>query len=256
MVDSELKKALLEFLKDEGIQSLLREQAKMAVAEAVAAKDNEIAELKEQLRRTNEQLNDLEQYSRRLCMNISGIPETAGESTDRIVTDLASLAGVNITPADIDRSHRIGKPGDGKSRPIIVRFTNFPKRQEFYDARRQLRTPRRVSGSTVSAEAAGKTFLSDNLTKQNQHTMYVARKMKKEGKLHSAWTDVGKMKIRLREGGPTKVIRSLEDLYAAADPGRESGAASAAPTGTDRDGYTTVSTRKTRSSSKPQQGKR
>ena len=243
MADPDIKKALMECLKDKEVTSLLGEVLKSAVAEMVAAKDSEIAELRDQLRRTNDQLNDLEQYSRRLCINVSGIPETEGESTDRIVTDLAKMAGVAVTPADIDRTHRIGKPSSGKSRNIIVRFTNFPKRQELFNARRELRKPRTVRGSTVTAETAGKTFLSDNLTRQNQHTMFVARGMKKEGKIHSAWTDVGKMKIRLREGGPTTVIRSVDDLYAAADPDRRAGAAPAVPGGADREGFVPVSRR-------------
>ena len=240
MADPDMKKALMECLKDREVTTLLGELMRTAVAEMMAAKDTEIAELKDQLRRTNDQLNDLEQYSRRLCMNISGIPETAGESTDRIVTDLAKMAGVTVTPADIDRTHRIGKPSDGKNRNIIVRFTNFPKRQELYNARRELRKPRPVRGSTVTSETAGKTYLSDNLTRQNQHTMFVARGMKKAGKIHSAWTDVGKMKIRLREGGPTTVIRSLDDLYTAADPDRRAGAAPAAPGDADREGFRPV----------------
>ena len=161
------------------------------VAKAVAAKDREIADLKDELRRTNDQLNDLEQYSRRLCINVTGVPETAGESTDQIVTDLAKMAGVTVTRADIDGTHRIGKPGTGKVRPIIARFTNFSKRQDVYNSRRELRKPRPVRGSVVSSEVAGKVFISDNLTRQNQHTMFVARNLKKEGKLHSAWTDVG-----------------------------------------------------------------
>ena len=222
----------------------------------MAANDSEIADLKEELRRTNERLNELEQYSRRLCVNITGIPETAGESTDKIVTYLASLAGVTITPADIDRTHRIGKPSGGKSRPIIVRFTSFPKRQEFYNARRELRKPRPVRGSVVSAEMAGKTYVSDSLTKENQHTMYVARGMKKEGKIHSAWTDVGKMKIRLSEGGPTTVIKSLQDLYAAVDPEREPGAAPAASAVTDREGFRTVPGRKARRGARTAQEQR
>ena len=77
-------------------------------------------------------------------MNVSGIPETATESTDQIVTDLGKMAGVVVTPGDIDRSHRIGKANDGRNRGIIVRFTNFVKRQEFYNARRELRKPRPV----------------------------------------------------------------------------------------------------------------
>ena len=144
------------------------------------------------------------------------------------------MAGVTVTRADIDRTHRIGKPGTGKVRPIIARFTNFAKRQDVYNARRELRKPRPVRGSAVSSEVAGKVFISDNLTRQNQHTMFVARNMKKQGKLHSAWTDIGKMKVRVREGGPTKVIRSLEELYAAADPDRGAGAAPAVPVSADR----------------------
>ena len=238
-----LKKALLECFRDGEIQSLLREQVRAAVAEAVAAKDKEITELKDELRRTNEQLNELEQYSRRLCINITGIPETAGESTDQIATDLAKMAGVTVTPADIDRTHRIGKPGTGKTRAIIVRFTNFTKRQEVYNARRELRKPRPFRGSVVSAEVAGKAFVSDNLTRQNQHTMFVARNLKKEGKIHSAWTDVGKMKIRLREGDQTKVIRSLDDLYAAVDPDHRPGTAPAASNAADQEGFRTVPSR-------------
>ena len=236
MADPDMKKALMECLKDREVTALIGELIRAAVAEATAAKDAEIAELKVQLRRTNDQLNELE-YSRRLCMNISGIPETAGEATDQIVTDLAKMVGVTIAPSDIDSTHRVGKPSDGKTRNIIVRFTNFPKRQQLYNARRELRMPKLVRGSTVTPETAKKAYLSDNLTRQNQHTMFVARGLKKEGKLHSAWTDVGRMKIRLRGGGPTTVIRSLDDLYAAADPERQAGVAAAVPEGTDNEGH-------------------
>ncbi|KAF0303428.1 hypothetical protein FJT64_024589 [Amphibalanus amphitrite] len=109
---STLKKTVLECLKDGELrgefQSLIQEMVTGAVAEAMAARDTEIAELKDQLKRTTDQLNDLEQYSRRLCVNITGVPEMTGESTDQIVTDLAKMAGVAVTPSDIDRSHRIG----------------------------------------------------------------------------------------------------------------------------------------------------
>lgn len=240
MEEERIQKAVMDCFKCEAFQSLLSQAVKAAVTEAIAAKDAEIADLKDQLRKTNSQLNELEQYSRRLCVNVSGVPETADESTDQIIMDLGKMAGVTVAPTDIDRTHRVGKVSGGGSRAIIVRFANFAKRQEFYNARRELRKPRPVRNSTVSKEAAGKTFVSDNLTRTNQHIMYVARSMKKQGKLHSAWTDVGRMKIRLREGGPTKIIRSLEDLYEAADPDRPADAASAPPSDDSSDGYKTV----------------
>ena len=221
MKPAAVKKALMEHLRDDDeVQALLAEQIRAAVAEAVADRDQEIADLKQQLKCTSLQLNELEQYSRRLCVNVSGVPETAGESTDRVVMDLARMAGVAVTPdsADIDRSHRVGKVIRGGTRSIIVRFTNFSRRQDFYNARRELRKPKTVEGSAVSTKTAEKVFISDNLTRSNQETMYEARRLRKAGKLHSAWTDVGKMKIRLREGAPTVIIRSTEELIAAADP--------------------------------------
>ena len=242
-----MKQAIMECFREGEFQSILRE----VVAEAVAAKDAEIADLRDQLKKATTQINELEQYSRRLCVNVSGIPETANESTDQIVTDLGKMCGVTLTAADLDRTHRIGKASGTGPRIIIARFVSFAKRQEFYNARRELRKPKPVRGSTVSTETAGKTFVTDNLTRQNQHVMYVARCMKKEGKLHSAWTDVGRMKIRLREGGPTKIIRSLEELHEAADPdhGADAASASAAdaasagPSGADQDGFKNVSGR-------------
>ena len=137
-----MKKALIEHFKDDEVQALLAEYIKAAVAKAVADRDKEIADLKEQLRSTSLQLNELEQYSRRLCANVSGVPEEAGESTDQIVMDLAKMTGVNLTPAGIDRTHRVGKAIKGGSRGITVRFTNFSRRRrDFYNARRELPKP-------------------------------------------------------------------------------------------------------------------
>ena len=154
MEAGELRSMMKECLKDDEIQSLLLGKMEAIVAKAVAAKDREIADLKDELRRTNDQLNDLEQYSRRLCINVTGVPETAGESTDQIVTDLAKMAGVTVTRADIDRTHRIGKPGTGKVRPIIARFTNFAKCQDVY-IQRAPRAPQALSGPRVRCVLRG-----------------------------------------------------------------------------------------------------
>ena len=48
---------------------------------------------------------------------------------------------------------------------IIAKFTSISKRQKFYKARRELRKPRPVRGSVVSADSAGETLISGNLTR-------------------------------------------------------------------------------------------
>ncbi|CAH3180828.1 unnamed protein product [Porites evermanni] len=56
--------------------------------------------------------NDLEQYTRRECVEIRGIPVAATpseEQTNNIVKDVGKLLGVDITENDISVSHRMPK---------------------------------------------------------------------------------------------------------------------------------------------------
>ena len=85
-------------------------------------------------------------------------------------------------------------------------------RQELYNARKKLRKPRPIPSSSVSNETASKVFLSDNLTRANQFLLYQARQLKKTSKISAAWSDVGRLKIRVSEGGPTRIIKSMDDL--------------------------------------------
>ena len=66
-----------------------------------------------------------EQYSRSNCLRVAGIPEVTNEDTDKIILELASTLNVDMELADIDRSHRVGRPGPGKQRDIIVKLLSY-----------------------------------------------------------------------------------------------------------------------------------
>ena len=66
-----------------------------------------------------------EQYSRSNCLRVAGIPEVTNEDTDKIILELASTLNVDMELADIDRCHRVGRPGPGKQRDIIVKLLSY-----------------------------------------------------------------------------------------------------------------------------------
>ena len=70
------------------------------------------------------QADQAEQYSRRNCLRISGVPETPDESTDNIVMSIANDIDSDIRIHDIDRNHRIGNPKSKRATPrkINVKF--------------------------------------------------------------------------------------------------------------------------------------
>ena len=69
-------------------------------------------------------LDRLEQYSRRNCLLIHGLPKSKNENTDELAIDtIKEKMGEEIEKDKIDRSHRLGAPkNSGKSRPIIIYF--------------------------------------------------------------------------------------------------------------------------------------
>ena len=77
--------------------------------------------------------DDQEQYQRRLCLRINGIPappegqqETADGCLEKLKAILTDDLELHIPDAVIDRAHRIGKVikiGERQFRQVIVRFT-------------------------------------------------------------------------------------------------------------------------------------
>ena len=72
-------------------------------------------------------LDRQEQYSRRNCLLIHGLPESKNKNTDELVIDrIKEKMGEEIEKDEIDRSHRPGAPkNNGKSRPIIIKFVRY-----------------------------------------------------------------------------------------------------------------------------------
>ena len=162
----------------------------------VATLENENADLKNRVTSLETALDNAEQYSRRNCLKISGVPETTELSTDDYVCNLARAIDVDLTIDDIDRSHRLGKPHTGadqraKPRDIIVKFISYRKRASFYKAR-ILTKSRGFQG----------VFINEHLTKTRAKLLYEARRRVKSKQLKSAWSSDGTVMIKLNDADP------------------------------------------------------
>ena len=100
-----------------------------------AEKEKLIKDLKEEvsfLNNEHEQLKsdveNQEQYSRRNCLLVHGIPKEQGEGTDSIVLNaINEHFEEELTQDDMERTHRVGKPKQNKKtpRPIIIKFVQY-----------------------------------------------------------------------------------------------------------------------------------
>ena len=108
----------------------------------------QVVELRE-LNINNQSRNaELEQYGRRLCLRIDGVPTVKNESSDDVLEFTKSLfkeAKVAVSDNVLDRAHRIMPSYTDRitskiCKSIIVRFTTFSNRTLFYRARKNLKS--------------------------------------------------------------------------------------------------------------------
>ena len=99
-------------------------------------KDEMINSLEEKVLGLTEKVDRQEQYSRRNCILIHGVKENQNEDTNEVVINkIKSAMDLDISPGDIDRTHRIGVPTKGKNRHIIIKFVRHMDRRLYIDIR-------------------------------------------------------------------------------------------------------------------------
>ena len=129
--------------------------------------------LKRRVDKLTEDLDEMEQYSRRSCLIFVGIKETGDvpEDTDKVILDVCNnKLGLNLTQEATDRSHRLGpvrieqgNEVNPSPRPIIVKFTNYHNRSMVFSSKRKLK------GSPVS--------IMENLTARTVKLMQQAKSL-------------------------------------------------------------------------------
>ena len=130
-----------------------------------------------------------EQYSSRNCILIHGVKENQNEDTDEVVINKIKIEmDLDISPRDIDCTHRIGVLTKGKNRPIIVKFVRY------MDRRRVFTNKKRLKGKNMT--------ITERLTKIRMSALKEARN--KFG-FSSIWTADGKILYKEEGDAQTKV---------------------------------------------------
>ena len=183
----ELTSALSDAIKTE---FHVRDQKIEALQNEVKALKKQISSLAHEKVAENErvalELDEQEQYSRRNNLRIHfPTPEHPDEDSTELVLEHAKTLGVALTPADIDRSHRVGKKQRGpraKPRPVVVRFTSYWRRKEFFSARKN-----------------DEIYISEDLTERRATLLYHARSLRRNGHLKFCWTRDGSVYVKIHD---------------------------------------------------------
>jgi hypothetical protein len=200
-----IKEQLLSEVRTEIHNIFLRERERTGEEIKMLRAENDA--LRASLKSNQLQIDELEQYGRRMCLDVTGIQGDTGEASENVESKLLDKISkvklpngqkLNITSKDIDRCHRKGKFQDGKgNRKVIVKFTNSKARQALYENRKLL-------GAGI--------FVQENITKFREQLAFEARELVRSKKLTKTWIAGCNVyaSIKIGESDETKIkIRDL-----------------------------------------------
>ena len=203
-MESKFQELLVSLEKQAGQILELEQKVKAKDSDLVALKANAEAD-HNRITKLQSDLNTQEQYSRRNCLRIFGVPEADDENTDAIVCRIANNnLGVDLRPNDIDRSHRIRRrspliSGPSKPRAIIVKLTSYKHRRRLIINRKKLK------GSGLS--------ICEDLTDSNRSLLHDAflDSKKQNSKIVSAWSQDGRIIVAVTTTNGKTMRRQIHD---------------------------------------------
>lgn len=131
----------IQFLSDKydtvlGILQATKKQ--MAGLEAnVKEQTAQISKLQEADYEKDCTIDAVQQYLRRDCIEITGIPILPLDNPKQLVLELGSLIGVSVSEDQISTAHRLPDTKKVKNR-FILKFVQRDKREEFYKKKKNL----------------------------------------------------------------------------------------------------------------------
>lgn len=174
---------------------------------------SEISGIHNQIKVLTNRMDSMEQYSRRTCLKLSGIPEERGEKTDDIVLRIANQFILTKEQQRMElhhicRSHRVSPPRDNKfPRDIIVRFVSYRDKARVFGNKRNLKNFNQNPSNKY------KIYINEALTKPRAQLYYEVRKLVNNRELDSAWTYDGKIIVKTQkiEKSPLRPRKTFEN---------------------------------------------
>ena len=191
---------VLSGVKDEIYQSCVMETA--LTTDELRRLEQRVTDLETANTALRDDSDAQEQYSRRNCLLVHGIPEGQTDTTDAVLSLCNSQLGLELNRGHIDRSHRLGyrsestTPADSqpKPRPVIVKLTSYETRKAIYTNKRKLKGTRFV--------------VTENLTKRRAELLRKARTI--DG-ITATWTIDGRI-VCLLSNGRKETVQTDSDL--------------------------------------------
>lgn len=155
-------------------------------------------------------LNKLDQYGRRINLEIHGLEEGHDEGREDLVNTLKTISnkmGIAFSESDVLGLHRLPSKKKNVIKPVIVQFRDKGIRDLWLSNRNKVKTAKDMGG-------AGDTsiYFNENLTVFNKFLLFSAKKRARDLGYKYVWVKNGNIYVKKSDGLVTYKIENEQDL--------------------------------------------
>ena len=162
-------------------------------------------------------IDEVQQYSRRDCLEITGIPILPEENRKHVIKEIGTLINVNVEDTHLAAAHRLPDTKNVKHQ-LIVKFVHSDKREEMYKKRRNL-IGKNIS-NLLSVQAAmglaatsnNKIHINESLTGYRKQLFGRINDFKRKNNYKYLWTANGKIMLKAQDSSQTKSFVTHEEF--------------------------------------------
>lgn len=172
--------------------------------------------LRNQINNIEKRLNNFENNSRNMNLELQLIPEHRNENTIDLFKKLCSIVQVPVTDVDIRACRRVAQFNKTSSRPrnILVSLNSSTLRDSILSATLRYNKGHRdaVLSATHLGLTGGKIYVCEHISPDMKILHSTTRKVCKEKGIKYIWIKYGRLYVRRDENGPAINIKCKESL--------------------------------------------
>ncbi|CAB3220390.1 unnamed protein product [Arctia plantaginis] len=173
--------------------------------------------IKKEIKLFEQKIELLERNAKASTLELRNIPEQQSENKSTLVSlvkNIGDVLGVGVRETDIRNIFR-PKMSQNKIAPVIVEFSATTLKENMLKTSKTFNKENKEKLNTGHLKLAGESkpiFVSESLTSNGRRLYFLARQSVKNNKYAGCWTSYGRVYIRQKEGGPSKLISCEADL--------------------------------------------
>lgn len=169
----------------------------------------EIKFLKDKVNLLENKLDESEQYSRRNCLEIHGMPVKDGDVIGAVKA-VGNALGMDIQDNMIDACHVLGKKSEPDRQPNII--VKFVRRIDAETMLANRRTKRQLSTRHIGLSTDNPVYINESLTPTRRRLLAMARDIRNKKGYKWIWVRGGKIFLRKEDKGPVSIVQCQSDL--------------------------------------------